>query len=180
MKRTFKNLAGVLLAAVLFTSCGNDASLQRYYVDHQETNNFIAQDFPLSLIDIDTSLLNDVQQDAYNSVDKLNFLGFKVSDTNTEIYQTELGNVTAILRDSKYNDLMEFSDKGNKISVKYLGNEDAADEVIVFGSAPDKGFGIVRILGDDMNPEKMVTLINAMQHANIDEGQVERIMSFFK
>jgi len=31
-----------------------------------------------------------------------------------------------------------------------------------------------------MNPEKMVTLINAMQHANIDEGQVERIMSFFK
>jgi len=52
--------------------------LQRYYVDHQETNNFIAQDFPLSLIDIDTSLLNDVQQDAYNSVDKLNFLGFKV------------------------------------------------------------------------------------------------------
>ena len=42
------------------------------------------------------------------------------------------------------------------------------------------GFGIVRILGDDMNPEKMVTLISAMQDANIGEGQIENIMNFFK
>jgi len=180
MKRTIKNLAYIVLAAALFISCGNDASLQRYFVDHQEARHFIAQDFPLSLIDIDKSRFNDEQQDAYNSVDKLNFLGFKVNENNMETYQTELGKVTAILTDSKYNDLIEFSDKGNKISVKYIGTEEEADEVIVFGSALDKGFGIVRILGDDMNPEKMVTLINAMQHANIDKGQVERIMSFFK
>ena len=42
------------------------------------------------------------------------------------------------------------------------------------------GFGIVRILGDDMNPEKMVTLISALQNANIEEDQIGNIMNFFK
>lgn len=42
------------------------------------------------------------------------------------------------------------------------------------------GFGIVRILGDDMNPDKMVTLISAFQNANIEEGQIENIMNYFK
>jgi hypothetical protein len=88
--------------------------------------------------------------------------------------------VKTILSDSKYNDLMEFSDKGNKIYVKYIGTDEEADEVIVFGSAKDMGFGIVRILGDDMNPDKMVTLISALQNANIEEGQIENIMNFFK
>lgn len=85
-----------------------------------------------------------------------------------------------ILSDSKYNELMEFSDKGNKIYVKYIGTEEDADEVVVFGSSKEMGFGIVRILGDDMSPDKMVTLISALQGADIGEDQIENIMNFFK
>ncbi|WP_298500203.1 DUF4252 domain-containing protein [uncultured Algibacter sp.] len=180
MQRTIKFLAFTLFTAVIFTSCGNDVSLQRYYVDNQETKNFISQDLPLSLIEIDKSKFTEAQTEAYESVSKLNFLGFKANDTNTEAYNAEIKKVKTILSDSKYNDLMDFSDKGNKISVKYIGTEEEADEVVIFGSAKDMGFGIVRILGDDMNPEKMVTLISAMQNANIEEGQIENIMNFFK
>ncbi|WP_396600292.1 DUF4252 domain-containing protein [Algibacter sp. R77976] len=180
MQRTIKFLAYTLFTAVILTSCGNDASLQHYYVDHQESKNFISQDFPLSLIEIDKSEFTEAQTEAYESVNKLNFLGFKANDTNTETYNTEMAKVKAILSDSKYNDLMDFSDKGNKISVKYIGTDEEADEVVIFGSAKDMGFGIVRILGDDMNPEKMVTLITALQNANIEEGQIENIMNFFK
>ncbi|MDG1728639.1 MAG: DUF4252 domain-containing protein [Algibacter sp.] len=180
MQRTIKYLAYTLLIAVIFTSCGDNVSLQRYYVDNQESKNFISQDFPLSLIEIDKSNFTEAQEEAYNSVDKLNFLGYKASETDTEFYKAEVAKVKTILSDSKYNDLMEFSDKGNKIYVKYIGTDDEADEVVVFGSAKDMGFGIVRILGDDMNPEKMVTLISAMQDANIGEGQIENIMNFFK
>ncbi len=180
MQRTIKFLAYALFTAVILTSCGNNASLQHYYVDNQESKNFISQDLPLSLIEIDKSNFTEAQEEAYSSVDKLNFLGYKASDTDTEAYKAELAKVKTILSDSKYNDLMEFSDKGNKIYVKYIGTDDEADEVVVFGSAKDMGFGIVRILGDDMNPEKMVTLITAMQNANIEEGQIENIMNFFK
>ncbi|GAA4951660.1 hypothetical protein GCM10023314_26400 [Algibacter agarivorans] len=180
MQRTIKYLAYTLLTAVLLTSCGNGESLQRYYVDHQEAKNFISQDIPLSMMEIDKSNFTEEQNEAYNSVDKLNFLGYKTSETDTETFKVELAKVKTILGDSKYNDLMEFSDKGNKISVKYIGTDDEADEVIVFGSAKDMGFGIVRILGNDMSPDKMVTLISALQSANIDEAQIENIMNFFK
>ena len=62
----------------MFTSCGNGASLQRYYVDHQETKDFMSQDFPLSMIEIDKSSFTEQQKEAYNSVNKLNFIGYKV------------------------------------------------------------------------------------------------------
>ena len=180
MQRTIKYLVYTLFTAVILTSCGNNNSLQSYYVDNQESKNFISQDLPLSMIEIDKSNFTEAQEEAYKSVNKLNFLGYKSNETDTEAYKVELAKVKTILSDSKYNDLMEFSDKGNKISVKYIGTDDEADEVIVFGSAKDMGFGIVRILGDDMNPEKMVTLISALQNANIEEGQINDIMNFFK
>lgn len=180
MQRTIKFLAFALFTTVILTSCGSDASLQHYYVDHQESKNFISQDFPLSLIEIDKSNFTEEQKEAYKSVNKLNFLGYKIDENETETYIAEMTKVKTILSDSKYNELMEFSDKGNKISVKYIGTDEEADEIVVFGSSKEMGFGIVRILGDAMNPEKMVTLISAMQSANIEEGQIENIMNFFK
>ena len=180
MQRTIKFLAYALFTTVILTSCGNNASLQHYYVDNQESKNFISQDIPLSLMKIDKSNFTEAQNEAYDSVDKLNFLGYKINETDNAAYKAELAKVKTILSDSKYNDLMEFSDKGNKVYVKYIGTDTEADEVVVFGSSEDMGFGIVRILGDDMNPDKMVTLISALQNANIGEDQVEDIMNFFK
>ncbi|MEP3838454.1 MAG: DUF4252 domain-containing protein [Algibacter sp.] len=180
MKRTINFLTIALITAVSFTSCGNDVSLQRYFVEHQESKNFISQDLPLSMLDIDKSNFSEAQEEAYNSVNKLNFLGYKFDETNSQTFNAEVEKVKAILSHSKYNDLMEFSDKGNKISIKYLDEDDDTDEFIVFGSHKDMGFGIVRILGDDMNPEKMVTLVEAMQHANFEEGQIDPIINFFK
>ncbi|XMO85648.1 DUF4252 domain-containing protein [Algibacter sp. AS12] len=180
MKRTIKLLAIALITVVSFTSCGNDVSLQRYFVDHQETKNFISQDFPLSMIEIDKSNFTEAQEEAYNSVDKLNFLGYKSDSTDLETFNTEVARVKAILSNSKYNDLMEFSDRGNKIAVKYLGDDENTDEFIVFGSHTEMGFGIVRVLGDDMNPEKMITLMETMKQADLDKAQLDNIMNFFK
>ena len=178
MLRTIKYIV-FTLTAVFLTSCGDSVSLQRYYVDNQESKNFISQDVPLSMIKLDKTDFTEEQKDAYNSVSKLNFLGYKTSEADIETYKTELAKVKTILSDSKYNDLMEFSDKGNKVVVKYIGDDDEADEVVVFGSAKELGFGIVRILGDNMSPDKIAVLINAMQKANVDESQIENIMNFF-
>ena len=120
------------------------------------------------------------QKDAYNSVSKLNFLGYKADENNAEALKAEVEIIKTILSDAKYNDLMEFSDKGNKIVVKYIGTDEEADEIVVFGSAKELGFGIVRILGDDMSPDKMGSLVTAMQNANVDENQVQDIMNLFK
>ncbi|MCB4808774.1 DUF4252 domain-containing protein [Tamlana sp. 62-3] len=180
MKRTITNLLLVVITTVFLTSCGDEPSLQQYFVNHQESANFISQDLPLSMVEIDKTGFTKEQLEAYESVKKLNFLGFKSNETNTEMYNQEIAKVKTILANEEYNDLMEFSDRGNKIIVKYLGEEDEADEVIVFGSAKETGFGVVRILGNDMSPEKMMTLIDAFQKANINEKQLENIVNFFK
>lgn len=180
MNRTINYIIFTLLTTVFAVSCSSGPSLQRYFVDKQETKNFISQDLPLSLVEIDQTEFTEDQKEAYNSVSKLNFLGYKADENNTEELIAEIETVKTILRNTKYKDLMEFSDKGNKIVVKYIGTDDVSDEVILFGSSKDLGFAVVRVLGNDMSPDKMVTLVSAMQKANVDENQVQEIMNFFK
>jgi len=180
MQRTIKYIVLTLFLAVTLVSCNDGVSLQRYYVDNQEEVSFITQDIPISMVKIDKTNFTEEQTEAFNSVSKLNFLGYKTDDTNTETFKAELAKVKTILSDEKYQDLIEFSDRGNKIIVKYIGTDEEADEVIVFGTAKELGFGIVRILGDDMSPDKMVTLVSAMQNAKVDESEIQSFMNFFK
>lgn len=179
MQRTVKYIL-YTLAAVFFVSCGDGVSLQRYYVDHQETKDFIAQDIPISLMQLDKSKFTEEQQEAYNSVKKLNFLGYRSSDSDLKVYNAEIEKVKTILSNDEYQDLIEFSDRGRKVVVKYVGDDESADEVVIFGSAEDLGFGIVRVLGDDMKPEKIGVLINSLRNANLDQSQIQDIMNFFE
>ena len=180
MKQELKHSILLLILALILVGCNNGPSLQRYFVDKQETENFITQDIPISMLKIDESKLSIEQKEAYNSVNRLNFLGFKPNETNTDILKAEIAKVKTILSDDRYNDLIEFSDKGIRIVVKYIGNDEDAEEVIVFGSSKELGFGIVRVLGNDMSPDKMATLVSVLQNANVDESQLKDVMSFFK
>ncbi|WP_370099542.1 DUF4252 domain-containing protein, partial [Xanthomarina gelatinilytica] len=164
-----------LLACIMLVSCNNGESLQTYFVDNQETPDFISADIPTTIVELDQTTLTEDQKQAYNSVKRLNFLGFKLTENNQDAYAQELSKVKSILNDKKYIELMEFNDRAAKVVVKYIGDDDAADEFIVFTSSKDMGFGIVRILGNDMRPEKMATLVNAIQNADIDSSQLEDI-----
>ncbi|WP_417874795.1 DUF4252 domain-containing protein [Xanthomarina gelatinilytica] len=169
-----------LLACIMLVSCNNGESLQTYFVDNQETPDFISADIPTTIVELDQTTLTEDQKEAYNSVKRLNFLGFKLTENNQDAYAQELSKVKSILNDKKYIELMEFNDRAAKVVVKYIGDDNAADEFIVFTSSKDMGFGIVRILGNDMRPEKMATLVNAIQNADIDSSQLEDIAGFFK
>jgi len=179
MKRAVHHMLLGLFVAVVLVSCNNGPTLQTYFVDHQEAPDFISQDLPISMLNMDTSDFTEEQHTAFKSVKRLNFLAYKASDSNTETMKAEMATVKAILKAEKYHDLIEFSDKGNTVSVKYIGTDEEADEIILFGNSKKLGFGIVRILGDDMNPTKMGTLIASMDHADIDLNQLKDIQNFF-
>lgn len=180
MNRTVKTIFFTCITALLLVSCNNGPTLQRYFVDNQESGNFTAIDLPISIVNLDESKLTEPQKEAYNSVKRLNFLGYKLDENNVESFNAELAKVKTILKDKKYNDLMEFNDRKAKVVVKYLGDDDNADEFVVFASSKDIGFGIVRVLGDHMSPEKMMTLADAMKNSDIDGSQLSGIMDFFK
>ena len=168
------------MVAVL-TSCNHGETLQGYYVANQETPNFISVDIPTSFVNIDETTLTDEQKEAYESVDKLNMLGYTLTDDNVEEYKAELAKVQIILKDDRYEDLLRAGNSTDgKIIVKYIGTDTSIDELILFGTMKDKGFAIVRVLGDDMEPAKLMKLGDVIKNANPNENSVAEFMNFFK
>jgi hypothetical protein len=170
----------VILVATLY-SCNQNPSLQTYYVDNQEKQNFLSVDIPANFLNLDENSLTEEQKEAYESIEKLNMLAYRLNANNEAEYNTELQKVKAILDDPKYEELMRGGNAvDGKFVIKILGEEDDIEEFILFGSSNDKGFAIVRVLGDEMNPMKIMNLVSALDKANVDDAQVGEFMKFFK
>jgi len=178
--KSIKIIFSTLVIAILFTSCDSKSSLQKYYVNNQENQNFIALDIPTSALKLDESRFTEKQKKAYNSIGKLNFLGFNKNDTNSSIYESEKLKIKSILADDSYKTLIKYGNNKQGAVVKYLGNDTAIDEVIIFGSDNSQGFGIVRILGNDMNPSQFLDLVKALENSDFDTEQLKGISEFFK
>ena len=182
MKTSIKNIVASLLIITALTSCGyGGETLQGYYVVNQEAPNFISIDIPVSFVDLEQANLTKVQLEAYESIDKLNMLGYRKSDDNIEAYKTELAKVQTILKDERYQDLFRGGNSTDgKIIVKYIGTDTTIDELIIFGTMNDAGFGIVRVLGDNMEPAKIMKLGEVVNQMSSNENAVQDFMQFFK
>ena len=169
-----------MLALIMLASCSNKESLQTYFVDNQETASFTTLDIPTSIVSFEEASLSDGEKQAFKSVNKLNFLGFKLDSNNLDNYHAEMNKVKNILSDKKYIDLGEFSMQGSKMVVKYIGDDDIADEFIIFGNSKDVGFGVLRVLGNDMSPAKLYMLAQSINKGSVDESQLKGLTDFFK
>lgn len=171
----------LIIMVTAFVSCDHSASLQSYFVANQETPNFISIDLPASFVKLDETTLTETQKEAYESMDKLNMLGYQLTEDNKEEYKIELQKVQTILKDEKYQELFRAGNsKDGKVVVKYIGTDTTIDELILFGNMNERGFAIVRILGDGMEPSKIMTLADQVQNINSDENSVGEFMNFFK
>ena len=179
----FKSIKNGLLALVLvaaLNSCDQNESLQAYYVNNQETPNFISVDIPVSFVSVENVELTEEQEEAYESIDKLNMLGYQLSEDNQEEYEIELARVKTILKDEKYEELFRGgNNKDGRVTVKYIGDDSTIDELIVFGHANDRGFAIVRVLGNKMDPAKIMKLGNVINDLESEENAVQDFMKFF-
>jgi NAD kinase len=110
----------------------------------------------------------------------LNLLAFKKTTDNAAEYTAEKAKVSAILKDKDYKELMKLNSEYGKGVIKYLGEDDAIDEVVIYGSSDDKGFALIRVLGDDMNPAHIMQLMQAIQKADYDEEALGEIGKFLK
>ena len=164
----------------LITACSSDQSLQEYFVENSENSNFMSFDVPTSVLNLKNAQLSSSEKDAINSLRKLNILAFKKKANNLNDYTIESEKIKAILKNDKYTDLMSFKTGFGNASIKYLGEEDAIDEVIVFGDNKDKGFAVVRVLGDDINPASIATLMTTIQKSNYKGEGFSKLSELFK
>ena len=161
-------------------SCNSEPTLQKYFVENTENKNFIALDVSPDILKIDETKLSMEQTTALKSFDKMNILAFKLDDKNKAEFETERAKVDLILMDKKYQQLMKFSSGKESASVSYLGIDDHIEEFVLYANRKENGFAIVRILGKDMNPTNIMTMVSVLKQSNVDLEQLKPLQQFIK
>lgn len=162
-----------IIVSLLFSSCNNEPSLQKYFVENTENKNFIAFDLSPSILNIDTSKLSAEQNTALRSFDKMNILAFKLNDNNQAEFETERAKVNAILKEDKYQQLMKFGSGNEGASISFVGDDEHIEEFVLFANKKENGFAVVRILGKDMNPTGIMTMMSVLQKSNVNLEQLK-------
>ncbi len=178
MKNIYQSIS--LLCLVLFTACTSEQSLQGYFVANTENPNFISFGVPASILELDKAALSPIENEAISSLRKLDILAFKKTAANDAEYALEKTKVKAILKNEDFVELMKMNTPYGKATVKYLGDDDAIDEVVIFGDNKEKGFAVIRVLGNNMNPANMLQLLQAVQKSDYDGAGLEKLGSLFK
>ena len=165
---------GILLLFSLFLiSCNSEPTLQKYFVENTENKNFIALDVSPSILNVDKTKLSVAQNDALKSFDKMNVLAFKLNDKNKAEFEVERAKVDLILKDKKYQQLMKFGSGKEGASVSFVGTDEHIEEFVFYANKKENGFAVVRILGKDMNPTSVMTMMSVLQQSNIDLEQLK-------
>lgn len=179
-KSILKTICLSFLLSLALVSCKDEGSIQNYFVDNQDKPEFLTLDLSPKMLDISEVDLNEEQKEVYKSFEKVNILAYKAKGVSQEKYTEELEKASTIFKNEKYSELMEFSDNGMRFRVNTVGDNDTVDEFLVLASSKELGFAIVRVLGDDMNPEKLYQLIATLQKEDIDGNLLEKITDYFK
>lgn len=178
MKKVYQLFLLVLITTL--ASCSSTQSLQEYYVDNSENPNFLSFDVPVSLLNLEEVDLSEKEKEAISSLKKLDILAFKKTTENVAAYKAQKTSVKTILNNEDFIELMKMKTPYGKATVKYLGDEDAIDEVIIYGDNKEKGFALIRVLGKDMNPANMLQLLQAIQKSDYKGEGFEKLEGLLK
>lgn len=179
MKYFIKYIGVFVLFASMLVSCDQHPSLQKYYVDSNDNPEFVNFDIPASIIQLKDENVSEETRKTLESIKKVNILGYQLKENNKENFKVEKQKVREILKNPKYQDLITIGHGKQSYTVKFLGEENAIDEVIFFGTDIERGFALVRVLGNDMDPSKMMSLAQQIKLDNSD-GSMEQLESLLK
>ena len=174
-----KYFTAFLIGIVALTSC-NDKSLQKYLVEKQDDDKFVKMDFAASLLQGRNSNFTQEEKDILNTIKKVNVVAYPIKENDTADYEKERAELKAILDQEEYKELTRFKSNEWNATLKYTGEEDAIDEVIVFASDNNRGFAVFRVLGENMRPDQMLKLINSAERGDLDVSKFESFGEIFK
>jgi hypothetical protein len=174
-----KYILGIGLAALTLFSCSNKESLQRYIVDRQDDDSFLKIDIAASLLQTDSANLSQEEKDILKTIKKINVIAYPIEEGNVSAYEVKMQELKTILDQDRYKTLMKYGSNKEGATLKYVGLEDAIDEIIVFVRDDEKGFALFRLLGDDMRPEQMIKLMTAIEKGDVDISKLNSIGKIF-
>lgn len=181
--KSFIKITGFIVAlAITFIACDSKPSLQKYFVDSKENDAFMSVDLPASVLQLKTEDVSEDIKKTLQTIKKVNFLALQITDLNGDLYTSEKEKVKQILKNPKYKQLMRMTMGKANVSINYLGEEDSIDEVIFFGAESEKGFAIVRVIGEKMNPSEIMKMLQEIKvdGDSSEMKQLEGLLSLMK
>lgn len=172
-------LSLLIIVSTFFSSCNDEPSLQKYFVEKTENKNFIALDLSPNMLNVDSLKLTVDENNALKSFEKVNILAFKLNDKNKGEFETERSKVKEILQEEKYQQLMKFGSGKDGASVSFVGDTEHIDEFVFYANKKENGFAVVRVMGKDMNPTGIMTLMSVLKNANVDIEQLKPLQQMF-
>jgi len=169
-----------VLCSLFLISCNTGPSLQKYFVEHTNSKDFIAVDLSPSLLKLDDAKLTAEQSKALASFQKMNILAFTSNPSNEATYETEKTKVSAILKDKKYQQLIKVGSGKDGASISFVGDEKHIDEFVLYANRKENGFAVIRVLGKDMDPNGIMTMLSLIKDSNLDIKQLEPLKQMVK
>lgn len=169
----------ISLALLSLMSCDNGTSLQRYLVDKQEDDRYLKVDIATSLFMGDENNFTAEEKDILSTIKKINVVAYPLKEGKESEYESEKTIIKDIIGQEQYKTLGSVKSNDMHMTMKYLGEETAIDEVIVFASSSEKGFGVFRLLCDKMRPDQALKLMNTMERGDIDLSKLSGIGDVF-
>ena len=167
-----------LVFLVMFASaCKNEKSLQRYLVESSGKDGFSTGDLPVGSLFKAKADVSDEIKKTIKSIKKINVVFLRKTDDNTADYEAEKAKLKNIFTSDEYKSLGSVKAKGMNVKVYYTGNTNSLDEVITFGYSKEIGVGVARLLGDNMNPARVIEMINSVK---MDANNLKSFSTIFK
>lgn len=57
--------------------------------------------------------------------------------------------------------------------MSFVGDDEHIDEFVLYANRKDSGFAVIRILGKDMNPTGIMSMLSVLKTSNIDMEQLK-------
>jgi hypothetical protein len=168
-----RTLIAFLLVVVALTSCSQEPTLQKYYVEKSGKPSFSTFDIAPTIINSRKLSLSAEEQKALESLHKFNILIYQKDAKKPAEYDAEKDKVKTLLKNDKYEELMKFNAGGMGASISTKGEGENIDEFVVFVNNKETGFGVVRVLGEDMTPNNVLTIASLIQKAGINPEQLK-------
>lgn len=180
MKQFIKHTGMMLIVAIGIVSCDSNKSVQQYIIEKQSSPDFISLTLPASILNIAVDSLGSEERDAVNSLKKLNVLVYHSPDGASDIFQKEQTEISTVLKNSNYQNLISAQTHMGSGNIMFLGTESKIEEFLAYGSDQKENFILIRILGNNMNPKHIKPFLTALKQSDVNEDELLSLLSGLK
>jgi len=167
-------------AALSFVSCSSEPTMQKYLVEKADARDFIAIDASSSILKNKSVKFTAEEREAIDAIKGINVLVFKATKDNKAAFESESTAAKGLLKTDGYEPLVKINSNGIVASINTKGEGDKIDEFVVYAQQPETGFGVIRITGDNITPNTVMTVAAMIQKTGINAEQFKPLEQLVK